>query len=84
MLIGASQQRKMRKAAEEAARKERQAVEAMQREIQAEAEQPDKAMPTPDDDASRRAKRRSLSSFSRRRGRQSTILTGDVAGDTLG
>lgn len=41
-------------------------------------------MPTPDDDAVRAAKRRSLSGMMNRSGRQSTFLSNDVGSDTLG
>lgn len=83
-VYSARQSRKARQDAERAAHEEREAIRAMQREIQAEAAEANKAIPTPDDDASRRARRRSMSSYSRRRGRQSTMLTGDVSSDSLG
>lgn len=66
----AYESRKARKSAEREAERERQQIEAMQREAEV-------GMPTPDDDAARRARRRSMAGYSRRRGRQSTILTGD-------
>jgi TRAP-type C4-dicarboxylate transport system substrate-binding protein len=80
--VSAREQRKARQAAERAAEEERQAIEALQREVQAEANKA--PMPVPDDDAARRARRRSVSGLARRRGRQSTILTGDVSSDSLG
>lgn len=79
-VVGAREQRKARQAAEEQARLERESIEALQRELAAS----EKPMPTPDDDAARRARRRSISGYARRRGRQSTILTGDVSSDSLG
>lgn len=80
----AHQQRKARKEAQAAADVERAQIEALQREITAQAAE--KPMPTPDDDAARRAKRRSVAGTARRRGRQSTILTSGtgVTGDSLG
>lgn len=83
--VGASavEARKARKSAERQAELERQQIEAMQREIQAEANK--SPMPTPDDAAARSARRRSIAGMSRRRGRASTILTGDTGtGDALG
>lgn len=41
-------------------------------------------MPTPDDEAARAAKRKSLAAMSARRGRASTILDDDSSGDLLG
>lgn len=41
-------------------------------------------MPTPDDAAAKAAKRRALAGATERRGRQSTILSDDTAGDLLG
>ena len=41
-------------------------------------------MPTPDDDATKAAKRKQLSALSQRRGRQSTILSEPVSSDLLG
>lgn len=41
-------------------------------------------MPTPDDEAARAAKRKSLAAQSARRGRSSTILEDDTSGDLLG
>lgn len=73
-----SQHRDAKKAREEA---ERQAAE--QREALAALEsEPEVAMPTGDDEATRRARRRSISAQLRRRGRQSTILTGDDSSGT--
>lgn len=79
-----NEQRKQRKQAEQAAEQERQTIESLQREIQAEAAQPEAAMPVPDDANAKRAQRRSITSQMRRRGRQSTILTGNPTGDPLG
>ena len=44
---------------------------------------PEKATPMPDDEALKKARRRSISAQLGRRGRQSTILT-DTGGDALG
>lgn len=63
-------------AAKAALAAQREALAAMQRE-------PEPTMPTPDDEAVRRARRRSIARQLGARGRQSTILTGG-AGDTLG
>lgn len=40
-------------------------------------------MPTPDDDAARNAKKRSLAAQAQRRGRQSTILSDPLSGGDL-
>lgn len=68
--------RKDRKKAEQQAAIEREQLAA----LQAEAESP---MPIPDDEAARRARRRSIVAQRARRGRQSTILT-DTSSDALG
>ena len=75
--LQASEMRKARKQAERLAAEERARIEALQRE----AESP---MPLADDEEVRRARRRSITSQMRRRGRQSTILTSDASGDRLG
>lgn len=77
-----NEQRKQRKQAEQAAEQERQTIESLQREIQAEASA--SPMPVADDATAKRAQRRSITSQMRRRGRQSTILTGNPTGDPLG
>jgi hypothetical protein len=84
LLLGANEQRKARKDAERAAAEERAAVEALQREIKAEAAAPEAAMPSPNDAATKAAKRRSITAQMRRRGRASTILTGDPVSDPIG
>lgn len=67
-----------RKTAEEQAALERQSLADLQAE-----EKP--VIPLGDDAATKRARRRSIASQMQRRGRQSTILTGDTTtSDTLG
>lgn len=74
----AVESRKTRKSAEEQAALERQALADLK-------DDPAPVIPTGDDEATRRARRRSVSSLAQRRGRQSTILTGDsTVGDPLG
>lgn len=65
-----------RKDAERQAAKEREALAALQQE-------PEPVMPVPDDKAMRDARRRSISSQMRRRGRASTLLS-ESGGDGLG
>jgi len=69
--------KKARKAAEENAAKEREALAALQQEAAA-------PIPLADEDAIRKHRRRSIASQMRRRGRASTILTDSGASDTLG
>lgn len=72
------QARDARKDAERQAELERQALA----ELQAE---PEPTLPGPDDDAARRGRRRSITAQMRRRGRASTILTGQSSNaDALG
>lgn len=83
MAYGAREQRKQRQEEERQTEAERARLEAVQRQITAESV----ASPMPDADpmAQRRAKRRSISEQMRRRGRASTILTGDgTTSDPLG
>jgi cation transport ATPase len=81
MLYGASEQRKARKAEEKQTDLARQELEAVQRQVSAE----DAATPMPDPKDQKRAKRRSIAEQMRRRGRSSTMLTGDsTVGDPLG
>lgn len=68
--------RKARKSAEAQAAAEREALAALQQE-------PEPVMPVPDDKAMRDARRRSISSQMRRRGRASTLLS-ESGGDGLG
>ena len=72
---GAYEQRKARKAAEEEAARQREALAALQ------AESPP-AIPTEAD--AKRGRRRSIRDMLSRRGRRSTILTNQTEGDTLG
>lgn len=75
---GALQSREARKDAERQAAQQREALAALEAE-------PVPAVPTPDDDASKRARQRSISAQLRRRGRASTILTNQDSGsDALG
>ena len=69
--------KKDRRAAERQAELERQALA----ELQVQSETP---MLLADDAAARAARRRSITSQMRRRGRQSTILTSPESSDTLG
>jgi hypothetical protein len=73
----ASQAKKARQSAESQAALERQALADLQTE-------PEPVMPTADDEATARAKRRSIASQMRRRGRQSTILTDPASTEPLG
>lgn len=83
MAYGARQQRKMAQEEQRQTEAERQRVEAVQREITAETVA--SPMPVPDSQDQRRAKRRSIADQMRRRGRASTILTGDgPTSDPLG
>lgn len=77
---GFLQQRKAQKKAEEDAALARQAMA----DAQAAAAQPKPVIPAANDDAVRKARQRSIAAQLRRRGRQSTILTDDTAGDALG
>ncbi len=70
-VYSATESRKSRKQAELDAAKERDSLAALQQEKEA-------AIPSADSDAVRRARRRSIASMTRRKGRQSTILTGDT------
>lgn len=66
-------------------RKKAEAQSALEREALAEAmAEPEPVMPLPDDEAARRARRRSIAGQMRRRGRASTILTDSTIGDPLG
>lgn len=80
-LVGAGgsliQQRKADKRAEADAALQRATLAELQQE-------PPAVMPTVDDEATRRARRRSIASTMARRGRASTILTDSGTGDTLG
>lgn len=78
-VLGFAQQRKARKAAESA---EAAAAEQTAQIAATLREKP--AMPSPDDEATRRAKRRSIAAQMRRRGRASTILTSPEQSDVLG
>lgn len=70
--------RKARNQAKDQAKEEAKRLAAL-------AAQPELAIPEGDDAATARAKRRSISAQLRRRGRQSTILTGNApGGETLG
>lgn len=69
--------RKSRKQAAADSARERDALAQLQQE-------PEKAIPNANSDAVKRQRRRSIASMQRRRGRQSTILTGGDAGDRLG
>lgn len=81
MAYGAREQRKARKAEEEQTELARQELEAVQRQIAVESQ----AKPMPDPQDQKRAKRRSIADQMRRRGRASTVLTGDsTVGDPLG
>lgn len=79
---GAREQRKARKAEEEQTEVERQRLEAEKAAIAAESA----AKPMPDPEAQKRGRRRTIADqMRRRRGRQSTMLTGDGGvGDPLG
>lgn len=67
------------------ARRSAEAQSALEREALAELKaEPEPVMPVADNEAVRRAKRRSISGQMRRRGRASTILTDSGAGDVLG
>lgn len=71
-------QREARKDAERQAAQQREAIAALEA-------QPAPTMPVADDEASKRARQRSISAQLRRRGRSSTILTNPDAGsDALG
>lgn len=81
MAYGAREQRKARQEEERQTGLERERLEAMQAQIAAQ----DAATQMPDPLAQRRARRRSITEQMRRRGRASTILTGDsTIGDPLG
>ncbi len=81
-VYSADQQRKAAHSAADRQREEQARLEALQKEIAAsEAANP---MPTPDDQAQRRARQRAVADYARRRGRSSTILTGNPTGDSLG
>jgi hypothetical protein len=70
--------RKARHSAEDQAKAEREQLAQL-------AAQPENVIPTADDQAVKDARRRSITAQLRRRGRASTILTGDSSvGDTLG
>jgi hypothetical protein len=45
---------------------------------------PPPVIPLPDDDATRKAKRKSVATQVQRSGRQSTMLSNTIAGETLG
>lgn len=81
MVYGAHEQNKARKEEEKQTAAARDQLEAVKRQISAE----DAASPMPDPNDQKRAKRRSISEQMRRRGRSSTVLTGDsTVGDPLG
>lgn len=71
------EQRRNRELAERQLATEREALAALQAG-------PEPALPTADDEATKRARRRSIAAQLRRRGRASTILTDSGASDALG
>lgn len=72
------QARKARHSAEDQAKAEREQLAQL-------AAEPEPVIPTPDDATVKDARRRSITAQLRRRGRSSTILTGDSGGsDALG
>ena len=75
--VDAHEARKTRKSAEEQAAAEREQLAQL-----ANVEEP--VIPDADDESVKTARRRSISAQLRRRGRDSTILTGDTTSDTLG
>jgi len=79
---GARDQHMDAQAAQSAAENQANEQRAALAELQSE---PEPVIPLNDDDAARRARRRSITSQMRRRGRASTILTGGTdTGSTLG
>jgi hypothetical protein len=67
------------------ARKSASAQSALDRQAMADLQgEPEISIPTADDASVRRARHRSIAGMQRRRGRQSTILTGDSVGAGLG